>query len=479
MSAATQTFPVATGSWSPQKAQVPFLTSQADEVFFGGAAGGGKTDVALAWSIMRRQKYAGSRGLFVRRQFENLSAAGAAIERAHEMLANSHVSWKGDEHSFYWPNGSRLQFKHCKDEKQKHAYQGAQADDIVFDELGEFTVSIYEFITTRARSPSPLVTPKIRSTGNPGGVGHAWIKKRFRIGDAPPASVFQIVNSEGKLTAKTGVFLPSYLKDNVYLAGTEYERNLDALPEALRRAFKEGDWNVFEGQFFSDWSDDRMIVKDPFVIPHQWSIWLSYDYGFKPGFAAWYWWTKDPITGRKYVYRELYVQELHAAEQARMVRQMTPLEEQHRIRAVYCDPSIFSKRQADMSGLPSIADEIAQEGVRPLIGADNRRTHGWSVLRNEMRWCRWAAGIQVECTNPVCLHQAYPSIQFFPEVVNAVRTIPELVHDPFNGLDILHQDPKIEDHAADAIRYGIVGQPKIVSPTAAHPRRRSRRVRIA
>jgi len=468
--------------WSPQKAQLPFLTSPADETFFGGAAGGGKTDVALAWQILRRQKYAGSRGMFLRRQFENLSKPGAAIDRAHELLAGTDVYWRGDEHSFYWPNGSRLAFGHVKEEKNKFGYQGAQVDDIVFDELGEFPVTIYEFITTRIRSTrsDPGFKTKVRATGNPGGMGHAWIKKRFRIGEAMPGQVFPIINSEGKLTHKKGVFYPSLLRDNKYLVGTDYERDLDALPEHLRRAFKEGDWSVFEGQFFADWSEDRMVVKQPFVIPLNWPRWMSYDYGFKPGWACWHWWAQDPITNRRYVYRELYVQELHPPEQARKVLKMTPVDEQHRIRAIYCDPSIFNSRKAEMEGLPSIAEEIALEGVRPLFEADNRRAHGWSVLRTAMQWCRWAAGISPKCNNEVCLHNPYPQIQYFPECYAAIRTIPELVHDPMNPMDIIHQDPKIEDHAADCDRYGIVGARRVQAlPTPGHARRLRRRpVRI-
>lgn len=115
---------------------------------------------------------------------------------------------------------------------------------------------------------------EVRATSAPGGVGHSWVKSRWNIPDDGSAS-----EAIDPATDFRRVFIPARIQDNPYLAGTEYERQLAALPEATRKALLLGRWDVFECAVFSEW-DYNLHTCEPFEVPETWEMWRACDDGY-------------------------------------------------------------------------------------------------------------------------------------------------------------------------------------------------------
>lgn len=215
------------------------------EVLYGGAAGGGKTD----WELMGALQYVdipGYSALLLRRTFAQLSKSDGLIPRSHEWLAGSDAEWSAKDSRWTFPSGARLEFGHVQHEIDKYNYQGAAYQSVSFDELTQFTESIYRYLISRIRRPSDKANPlsqvplRVRCGSNPGGVGHDWVKRRF-------------------ITENTAnrAFLPAKLSDNPYLDAEEYAKGLALLDPVTRAQLLEGDWTArASGGFFKrEWID--------------------------------------------------------------------------------------------------------------------------------------------------------------------------------------------------------------------------------
>ena len=144
-------------------------------------------------------------------------------------------------------NGSIIDFGYCENENDVTKYQSAEYGFIGFDELTHFTEFQYTYMLSRLRSTVEGVWPRMRAATNPGGIGHAWVKKYF-IDPAPPETVW--TTDEGL----TRCFIPATVYDNPYLmeADPGYIRRLESLDEDSKRALLYGDWDVFAGQAFKN-----------------------------------------------------------------------------------------------------------------------------------------------------------------------------------------------------------------------------------
>ncbi|MCX6021604.1 MAG: phage terminase large subunit, partial [Chloroflexi bacterium] len=288
--------------WRAQPRQAAFLRRTEIEALYGGAAGAGKTDALLVFSIRRRVRHPGSRGLLLRRTYADLNREGAAIARSRELLEGAGVRWTASDHKWRFPNGSVLEFGALETEPDVYKYQGAQYDDICFDELTQFSSFQYRFLMGRTRTVRTDLKPLIRAATNPGGAGHGWVKERF-VENAAPLTPFT-----DPLTGLTRIFVPARLWDNKALttADPDYERRLLALPEAERRAYLDGDWDVFSGQVFREFRRDRAgqewHVVRPFAIPAEWRRFRALDFGIGAPMCC-LWFARDPAGG-VVVYRE-------------------------------------------------------------------------------------------------------------------------------------------------------------------------------
>ena len=284
--------------------QRDFLEADADEVLFGGAAGGGKSYGQLVDALLYALRYPGSKQLILRRTFPDLERS--LILTSLELYPKEAASYNSSVHRWTFQNGSRIEFGYCDKEKDVYRYQGAEYDTIRFDELTHFTESMYLYLISRLRGANSY--PKqIKSSTNPGGVGHAWVKARF-IDLGPAGQVHK--TPEG-----TRLFLPSRVEDNRFLMEKDpgYLRRLQNLSEKDQKALLYGDWDIFEGQFFTEW-DRRLHVVKPFCIPRVWRRYFAMDYGLD--MLAGYWIALDP-QGRAYVYREVYEPDLIVSKAAK------------------------------------------------------------------------------------------------------------------------------------------------------------------
>ncbi len=417
----------------PQPKQARFLSSTEDEVLYGGAAFGGKTEALLMHEIRRREKYPGSAGLMLRRTFQDLNKEGALIPRSKEILWGR-AHWSEQYHKWTYPNGSVTQFGYLQNPDDHLHYQGTIWEDIKWEELTQFpNEQRYEYVNTFCRSRFAECKPLVRATTNPGGPGHGWVKSRF-IDIAPWGETYTYKAGGG---VKTRLFIPARAEDNAIglERDPEYVNRLQALPEALRLALWEGSWDSFEGQVFANWRRD-LHVCEPFKIPANWTRWTGIDYGFAAPFCC-LWFARPPDKSRLVIYRELYATGWRAREQALRIKDASKGE---KVWTYAADPSMWQQRRETVGN--SIADEYAEAGVI-LKKANNDRMAGLEVVRQALDWKALPGG---RVLKP-------PLLQAFSTCFNFIRTIPALPYDPIKVEDV---DTDAEDHAYDAFRYGVM-----------------------
>ncbi len=244
----------------PTPKQAAFLLLPHTEVFYGGAVGGGKSDALLmaALQYLHVPRYA---ALILRRNYGDLNLPEALIPRAHDWLRNTEAVWSEGRKSWYVPGGGSLTFGYLEHENQKYRYQSSAYQFVGFDEVTQFTESQYLYLFSRLRRLKEIgdIPIRMRSAGNPDGVGYEWVKKRFEPhkGGRPDRP-----------------FIAAGIDDNPYLDGEEYKRTLDRLDPLTRDRLKHGDWTVKpEGRMFkAHWFD--IIEEDE--LPAQMDFWVRY-----------------------------------------------------------------------------------------------------------------------------------------------------------------------------------------------------------
>jgi hypothetical protein len=416
--------------WRAQPRQGTFLRRDEDEVLYGGAAGGGKSDALLIWLISRAQKHPGSNGLYLRRTYTDLSKAGCALDRSRDLLTGI-AKYNQELHRWTLPNSSVIDFGHMEHEDDKYRYNSSQYDSIAFDELTEFSEGQYTYMLSRNRATVDNIKPQVRSATNPGQLGHQWVRRRF-IDPANAEEPFNLGNN------RRGCFIPARLQDNQVLLSRDpgYWDRLMSLPENERRALAFGDWDVFAGQFFTEWRSDVHVCK-PFKIPAHWLRWLSVDYGFADPWCVLFW-ARDPEARHHvYIYRELYATGVRDEEQARRIAKVCKGEQ---VRMAVGDPSMFNKRSEQDK--PSIAAVYWKHGVKIIPGV-NSRVSGWQVVRQLLAYD----------------DSTKPRLQVLDGCApNLCRTLPAMIYDPLDSEDLADKikSTKTEDHAVDSLRYGAV-----------------------
>jgi predicted phage terminase large subunit-like protein len=230
---------------SPHPTQRAFLlTDHILEGFFGGAAGGGKSD-ALLMAALQYVDVPRYNAILFRRTFQDLSLPGALLDRARDWLQGTDAKWDDREHTWRFPNpefdatiykdGATLTFAYLQTEAQKHRYASADFQFVGFDEVTGFTETMYAFLFSRLRKDRDLNVPlRMRSASNPGNKGHAWVKRRF-ITDAG---------------SNDRIFIPSKVQDNPSLDVEQYLVSLAQLDPITRQRLLNGDWDIREGGMF-------------------------------------------------------------------------------------------------------------------------------------------------------------------------------------------------------------------------------------
>jgi predicted phage terminase large subunit-like protein len=248
--------------WAPNPQQELFLQLSCFEGLFGGAAGGGKSDCALADLVSYvGQGYGGAyHALALRRTFPELQLS--LIRRAHELYPRFGGRWFEGKLQWRFPAGEVIQFGHLEHEQDVHRYQGAAFTRVVFDELTTFSEHQYLYLFSRIRSAEG-VPCGVRATSNPGGIGHAWVRKRWlpwvsrkATRQALPGEVrYYVRGGDGEREERTvpmdpaalgRTFIPSRLSDNAHISlrDPSYAARLRALPTLERARLEGGDWDA-------------------------------------------------------------------------------------------------------------------------------------------------------------------------------------------------------------------------------------------
>lgn len=226
----------------PHPPQRAFLEVTSDEAFYGGAAGGGKSD-ALLMAALQYVDVPGYAALILRKTYADLALPGAIMDRAKQWLIGTDARWNDTEKRFTFPTGATLTFGYLQTANDRFRYQSAEFQFVGFDELTHFDEPDYRYLFSRLRKPSvgPLskVPLRMRSASNPGGRGHKWVKRRL-IERVPNPDDPE--DTPEKCAGR--IFIPARLDDNPSVDQDAYARQLAALDPQTRKQLLDGDWNA-------------------------------------------------------------------------------------------------------------------------------------------------------------------------------------------------------------------------------------------
>ena len=420
----------------PNPRQKDFFLSRARHTAYGGARGGGKSWAMRRKFVLLALRYEGLNLLLLRRTLPELMENHV---RPLLQELTGVASYHATQRVFTFPNGSRIKLGYCDAEKDVYQYQGQEYDVVGLEEATHFTESQMQFLTTCNRSVRGDFSPRMYYTCNPGGVGHGWVKRLFIDRDYR--------NSERPEDYR---FIPARLTDNPILLrnSPSYLATLENLPEHLRRAHLLGDWDVLAGQYFAEFRRELHVEK-PFAVPKDWRRFAAMDWGYNDPCCV-LWFAVAP-GGTVHVYRELYVRKTLSTEIARHIRELSAGE---RIAYTVASPDAWQKRglreSGDVAG-ESIAEVFMASGV-PLIRADNSRIAGWMRVRE---YLGAADGGEAR-------------LRIMENCTNLIRTLPLLTFDAHDAEDVADN---CEDHAAEALRYGLMSRPIEARPKETPKRR--------
>ena len=429
--------------------------SKATEILYGGAAGGGKSHLMRVVAIMLCMAVAGIQVYIFRRVSDDLRKnhlEGPSGLRAmlSALMASGHVKFNDSKGIFEFWNGAKIYLCHCQHEKDMYKYQGAEIHVLLMDELTLFTETIYRFLRGRVRlgglnvpSEYKHKLPLVLCGSNPGNIGHVWVKKMF-VDYAPPMEITRTPAAEGGMLRQ---YIPAKLADNPTLAANDpdYEARLEGLGNpALVAAMKNGDWDIIDGAYFSEFERSRHVLK-PFTIPAHWPRIMAFDWGYAKPFCV-LWGAVSDGTHRLpegslmpknaiVVYREWYGSNgtpnvglrLPANEIGKGIKERSRDE---RFAQMVADPAIFAS-----NGGESQAETLQKAGVQ-FWPADNKRVAGWQQVHLRLQ------GVEDNSKEPL--------LYIFDVCRDLIRTLPALQHDKHNAEDV---DSDMEDHAPDTLRY--------------------------
>ncbi len=394
----------------PNVRQAMFFEAETRYVAYGGARGGGKSWAVRRKAVLLAAAYPGIRILLVRRSFQELRENHTIPLLAEIGKA---ATYRDSDKSFRFLNGSRLKLGYCDAEDDALQYQGQEYDVIFIDEATQLTEMQYIWISACCRGANNF-PKRIYLTCNPGGVGHGWVKRLFidrdyRNGENP----------------EDYTFIPAKATDNTALTrhNPEYLQMLDRLPEDLRKAWRDGSWDVFAGQFFPEF-DREIHVTEPILPPPEWRRYVSIDYGLDMLAALWIALAPD---GRALVYRELYRPDMLISLAA---AEIGALSEGENIYEYLAPPDLFARQRE--SGRTT-AELFGEAGIL-LTKTGNNRVDGWLAVKEALR-----------------VTENGPQLKICANCLNLIRCLPQLTHDRHNPNDCASEPHEIT-HAPDALR---------------------------
>ncbi len=408
----------------PNPKQQAFFNSRARFTAYGGARGGGKS-----WALRRKLvamclRYEGLKCLLVRRTLPELKANHVLpfLKEYGEL-----ITYSESERALKFSSGSRIFLGFCATDKDALRYQGQEYDVIAIDEatqISEYRFSIFK-ACLRGTSDFPR---RMYLTCNPGGIGHAWVKRLFVDRDFRQ-------NEDPDDYA----FIQALVFDNTVLthADPDYVSSLQTLPERMKDAWLWGKWDVFEGQFFPEFDTERHVC-DERDVPELTRRFVAFDYGFDMLAALL---VAVDTDGGVWVLDESCVPNLTLTEAAETV---SALCRDQNVEFAVASPDLWNRRQD--SGKSGYEIMQAVYGMPPMLAADDRRIAGWRMVREYLS-CRTS-----------------PSLHVTRRCEELIRCLPALLFDSEKTEDA-SGEPHSVTHAPEALRYALMSrcQPPVKS----------------
>ena len=409
--------------------------------FYGGAKGGGKSKGMRDILLLRRLKYSQTHGALFRRTYKELE--GNHIRPLFENFPILRNYWNDSKKLLKLPNGSTLEFCHCMNATDVDLYQGREWDDLGIEEAGQWTEAMVRKLQGSNRSSKHGIKARTLLTGNPGGIGHSWLKRLF---------IERRFNERER--AQDYAFVQALVDDNKALIENDpdYVHRLNTEPnEALRKAYRYGSWDIHAGQFFSEIRREVHLIK-PFEIPLHWNRFGAYDYGFNhPGAFGWFACDED---GNVYLYREFAKAQLRVDQFA---QELNLYADTAKLEYIVAGWDCWVQRGVlKYTNAPTIAEEFANHGI-VLRKATIDRIQGAAQVRNFLAWQKMASGND----KPKFFIFSQCPISF--ETLNRMQTDPDRPEDTLKE-DAVEGDPLTGDDCYDMIRYGLMSRPFATEP---------------
>ncbi len=402
-------------------------------VLYGGAMGGGKSYLLRWWCVLQCVYYFAKYGIRNVRVGLFSEDYPTLVDRQISKIKWEFPSWLGKisesrTEGFTFKlceqlGGGVIAFRNLDDPSK---YNSAEFAAIAVEELTKNKESVFHELRKRMRWPGiPDDDTRFLGATNPGGPGHAWVKGFWLDKDFPP---------EMESLRNQFCYVQSKAQDNPHLSPGYYE-SLLTLPSDMAKAYAEGDWDLFAGQYFKQWRKDVHVI-DPQPIPWFWKIERCGDWGESKPCA--YLWIATSPEGEKIVIGEVSEAGLSVKQQALAIHAFERGKNVERI-------GVLDGACWDATGRPkSIADQFAEFKVFWAQGVKGpgSRVAGWQLVRQWLDFTRNELGkVNVE-----------PRLKVFSTCKQFIRTFPSLVHDKNKPEDL---DSDGEDHCADALRYHL------------------------
>ena len=399
----------------PQPKQKLFFLARSKYVAFGGARGGGKS-----WGVREKAKrlaikWAGIKILIIRKTYTDLRDNHILPLQA-DLSPSGAAEYKEKDKAFVFKNGSRIKCSYFANDNDALQYQGQEYDVIFLEEATQFTELVFNVLRACLRGANNF-PKRMYLTCNPDGVGFLWVKRLFVSREYEPDE-----NPEDY------EFIQSLVDDNKILmeADPEYVKQLDSLPEDMRKRWRYGSWEVSEAQYFGEF-DRNVHTCEPFIIPADWRRYRAFDYGLD--MLACYWIAVDNLHNC-YVYKELCQSDLPISTAARKILDFT--NEDEMIYLTLAPPDLWNRSQETGK---SKAILFGEAGLS-LAESNNDREAGWLAIKELLK---------VDANGS-------PRLHIFTNCKRLIKHLPELQRDPKKPTDCA-TEPHDITHSPDALRY--------------------------
>lgn len=418
-------------NYEPNEKQAIFHSCGAEEVVYGGAKGGGKSCALVMEALAYGLENVGADMYLFRETFDDLEAN--LVKEWKEKVPKELYSYNEGKHIATLCNGTTIKFRYISNFADAEGYQGRSMDWIGVDELTKHEERSIQVLLSCLRSAKGF-KPKFRATCNPGGIGHVWVKERYIIptGYGKKEIIDEVTG--GKIA-----FIPATVYDNTILVKNDprYVKRLENLPESEKQAFLYGNWDIFEGQYFTEF-DRNIHVIEPFIIPKHWKRYVAMDYGMD--MCAVLWIARD-TDGNAYVYKELHRPDLIISDAAKRIIEMNNGDEYEYI---YAPRDLWNRRQETGKSVANIFEESQLYLTKTSV----ERVSGWMSTKE------WMKVINVKDLETGKLKKS-SKLKIFSNCINLIRCLPQLQRDEKDPCDA-STEPHDITHICDALRYFCV-----------------------